>query len=413
MDAIKILETFKEDFDSRRSEARALMMNFLQRTGVDIAKGKADLSASKRYLWTDAFAVCNLLGLGEEKLALLLAYHVHHILGKHRIDGKRKGWLSGLSKNEGEEHPTLAGLRIGKKLPERGYNEPIDESVEWDRDGQYFHYLTKWMHALDQVARITKQPHFNRWASELAVAAHTAFTYHYPKGIERGELRMYWKMSIDLTYPLVFFQGQHDPVDGYITYNQLRLTAAILKDNHNGAVDLSLPCDQLETLVKSGNWATSDPLGIGCLLIDAFRVYQLMQISTNNIFKSKGNELLVALLRAGMNGIECYINQNELQQPAEHRLAFRELGLCIGLHAIELMAAIQTDNQYSIHVAPFRESLEMLPMNYKAMRNVIENFWRDKKHREGILWKEHQDINDVMLATCLVPSGFLILHDFH
>lgn len=109
------------------------------------------------------------------------------------------------------------------------------------------------MHALDQVARSTKQPHFNRWANELAVAAHTAFTYHYPKGIESGQLRMYWKMSIDLAYPLVSFQGQHDPLDGYITYNQLRSTAVILKDNQNAAVDLSLPCDQLETLMKSGS----------------------------------------------------------------------------------------------------------------------------------------------------------------
>src|SRR5216684_2205383 len=56
------------------------------------------------------------------------------------------------------------GLRIGKKLPERSAGEPFDEQLEWDRDGQYFHYLTKWMHALDQVARSTKQPRFNLWA---------------------------------------------------------------------------------------------------------------------------------------------------------------------------------------------------------------------------------------------------------
>lgn len=402
------METLKEDLNSRKSEARALMMNFLQRTGIDITRESVELSASKRYLWTDAFAVCNLLGLGEQKLALTLAYHVHHVLGKHRIDDKRKGWLSGLSEKEGEKHPTIAGLRIGKKLPERGLDEPINERLEWDRDGQYFHYLTKWMHALDQIARFTPQPHFNRWARELAVTAHRAFT-RYPNEHESRQLRMYWKMSIDLTYPLVFFQGQHDPLDGYITYNQLRSTAMILNDNQNGATDLSLPCDQLEILMNSGNWETSDPLGIGCLLIDASRVYQLIRISRSNIFKGKGKELLVALLKAGINGIEVYLKQNVLQQPAEYRLAFRELGLCIGLRAIALMASIPTDSQYSDQFAAFTELFETLQMKYKGLPEAIESFWRDRNHREGALWKEHQDINDVMLATCLMPSGFLIL----
>ena len=36
---------------------------------------------------------------------------------------------------------------------------------------------------------------------------------------------MYWKMSIDLTRPLVPSMGQHDPLDGLVTYNELQLTA--------------------------------------------------------------------------------------------------------------------------------------------------------------------------------------------
>jgi hypothetical protein len=67
----------------------------------------------------------------------------------------------GLSEEEGHAHPTRGGLRIGKPLAERSPDEPIDERREWDRNGQYFHYLTKWMHALDQVARSTGQPMFN------------------------------------------------------------------------------------------------------------------------------------------------------------------------------------------------------------------------------------------------------------
>ena len=50
----------------------------------------------KRYLWTDAFAVCNYLELYnrmDEKeyldLALKLVDQVHHILGKYRIDNPK------------------------------------------------------------------------------------------------------------------------------------------------------------------------------------------------------------------------------------------------------------------------------------------------------------------------------------
>jgi hypothetical protein len=34
---------------------------------------------------------------------------------------------------------------------------------------------------------------------------------------------MYWKMSIDLSRPLVQSMGQHDSLDGFITYNQLQM----------------------------------------------------------------------------------------------------------------------------------------------------------------------------------------------
>ena len=142
--------------DTRISDASALMLGFAERTGLD-----SD-SPPRRYLWTDAFAVCNYLGLARatgkqhyKELALQLIDQVHHVLGRHRDDDPRRGWISGLNIQEGESHPTRGGLRIGKQLPERGETDPFDERLEWERDGQYFHYLTRWMHALDCVARVT------------------------------------------------------------------------------------------------------------------------------------------------------------------------------------------------------------------------------------------------------------------
>jgi hypothetical protein len=55
---------------------------------------------------------------------------------------------------------------------------------------------------------------YNRWAVDLAKTAHVRFTYLQWGGEPK---RMYWKMSIDLSCPLVTSMGQHDPLDGLIT----------------------------------------------------------------------------------------------------------------------------------------------------------------------------------------------------
>ena len=80
-----------------------------------------------------------------------------------------------LDDETGRRHPTAGGLRIGKSLKERGPQEPFDERLEWDRDGQYFHYLTKWMHALCRAAFATGEASYARWAIELGETAFRQF----------------------------------------------------------------------------------------------------------------------------------------------------------------------------------------------------------------------------------------------
>src|SRR5262245_11858625 len=127
----------------RTEQAIELLTQFAERTGLTSDRPQ------QRYLWTDAFAVCTFLGLGQvtgasryTELALRLVRGVHEVLGHHRPDDRRTGWISGLSEEEGEAHPTRGGLRIGKQLPERTPGEPIDERLAGDRDGQDIHYLT-------------------------------------------------------------------------------------------------------------------------------------------------------------------------------------------------------------------------------------------------------------------------------
>ena len=374
-----------------------LMTEFAERTGLNSNGGPV------RYLWTDAFAVCNFFGLADaaekdefRELAFQLIDQVHEILGRHRKDDPRSGWISGLSEEKGREHPTWGGLRIGKKLPERGPEDRFDQLLEWERDGQYFHYLTKWMHALDIAARETGEDRFAQWAVELAKAARKAFVYRETS----GRIAMYWKMSIDLSRPLVPSMGQHDPLDGYITLQQLHATAQKMGGKLSGkspAGELSLKeeLDIFSQMVEGRDWGTPDPLGIGGLLMDAGRLVQLI-----NREASRDTDLLTDLLRSAEAGIEYWKKSGSLNIPARQRLAFRELGLAIGLQGIqrkeELIAAGNPD---------YAEKLSA----YFPLGEEIIEFWLNPENRRERSWREHEDINTVMLATALEPTGFLVL----
>ncbi len=382
----------------RRQQARQLLLCFAERTGLTSER------AEQRYLWTDAFAVCTFLGMarasGDEDaraLALRLVDRVHHTLGKHRGDDSRRGWLSGLDEDEGARHPTQGGLRIGKPLPERRAGEPFDDEREWESDGQYFHYLTKWMHALDQASRLTGQPQFNRWARELAATAYRAFSVRAPG---TGQLRMVWKMSIDLTRPLVASMGHHDPLDGLVTYAQLQATASGFQPAPGGP-DLGEALAGFAAMAEHGHWATVDPLGLGGLLMDACRVEQLLRRSA-----LLPPVLLPTLLAAALEGLPHYAQQRDLRQPASRRLAFRELGLSLGLHAVEGM---RRRRQESSSANEEVDALLQGVSGFASLGSDIESFWLAPRHQESGSWTAHRDINEVMLAASLEPEGCLLL----
>jgi hypothetical protein len=377
-----------------------LMMDFAGLTGLT-----AGGTTPRRYLWTDAFALCNCLELFRQtqdktwrELALRLIDEVHHVLGRQRGDNQRTGWISGLGEEEGELHPTAGGLRIGKPMNERNPGESADERLEWDRDGQYYHYLTKWMHALNRASRVTGDPTYTGWAMELAQTAHARFTYvPYPG----GRKLMYWKMSIDLSRPLVPSMGQHDPLDGLITYSELQATATV-DFGQSALPGLGTEIAEMAAICRGRSWATADPLGIGGLLSDAWRMAQL---GARGGFASV--ELLDGVLDAALEGVESFAESNQLTLPAAYRLAFRELGLAIGLKgAMKLRERLVANPEAFGRNSPLRRRLEDLT-EYLPLGETIERFWLDGANREAESWREHREINMVMLATSLAPDGFL------
>lgn len=386
--------------DERLELANELMADFTERTGVSSA------APPRRYLWTDAFAVCNLLGLhsaggsdAQRELALRLVDQVHHTLGRHRSDDPRSGWISGLDEEEGRSHPTRGGLRIGKPLPERKPDEPYDPRLEWERDGQYFHYLTRWMHALERLSGITGEARPLLWARELALAAHAGFTYT-PRAA--GPPRMYWKMSIDLSYPLVPSMGQHDPLDGYVTFSVLQTASPPDGSVREGLPDLREPNAEQAVMCERTRLATDDPLGIGGLLVDVYRVARLIDDG-----QLEHVDLLEDLLDASAVSLNAVARSGALDGPPAYRLAFRELGLAIGLHAVERLTALGRsgaggfDDARALH-ARLDGLARWLPL-----KDEIEAFWREPAHRRTANWMAHEDINAVMLATSLAPDGYL------
>lgn len=366
------------------------MEGFARRTGL--AGG-----ATRRYLWTDAFAVCNFLGLaqatGEARwrdLARTLVEDVHRVLGRHRADDARRGWISGLGEEEGARHPTAGGLRIGKPLPERPPGEPPDDRLEWERDGQYLHYLTKWMHALDQMARATGDATYERQAHELARRAHDAFAWQTGRGTRR---RLYWKCSIDLSRAQVASMGQHDALDGFVTCVQLDAgVAGVAPDLREAARDYA-------SMLPGTSLATADPLGLGGLLVDAYRVHQLGRRDA----LAGAQDLVRLLLASAAVGLRSYADGGDLRLPAERRLAFRELGLAIGLDAAARIAADPPAG-----VEPLGDALARVAA-FLPLRDDVARFWSEPGRRANDTWREHQDIDDVMLATALLPDGFLEL----
>jgi len=376
---------------------KKIMTEFADSTGLTEME-----SPPRRYLWTDAFAVCNFIELHRQtraenwrRLALALVDQVHSNLGRHRKDDARTGWISGLSEDEGRRHPTAGGLRIGKPIKERGPGDPFDQRLEWDRDGQYYHYLTKWMHALNRLSRSTGDAKFNLWAIELAKAAHSGFVHV----LQNDTRRMYWKMSIDLSYPLVPSMGQHDPLDGLVTYHQLRATAG---ESAKASLDLTSEIAEMAALCRGRSWETEDPLGIGGLLTDA---YKLVQLIANYGVAETG--LLQDLLEASLWGLDALRQLNPMNLPAGHRLAFRELGLSIGLRAVEKIRNLaQARPDEFKRIQPAYAQIGRLA-HFVRLGESIAKFWLETRNRESQTWADHQDINSVMLATSLLPDGYL------
>ena len=362
------------------TQATQLMTDFCQNTGLL----ESNRGIDTRYLWTDAFAVQNCLALATihdsenwREKAYLLIDEVHKHLGKFKPGDERTGWISGLSEEEGKKHPTINGLRIGKELPERKPGEPYNDREEWSRDGQYFHYHTRWINALLTAYTVSNDNHYLTCAHELYLAGR-----HFIQQTDHG-LSMFWKMSTDLSRPLVRSMGAHDPLEGLIySYSVLDLVEPTEKD-------LSLQ-KKFEALCKNLDWKTSDPLGLGGLMLNTVRAYKLSKVNITLPESISAKKLL----SDSLDSLRLMEKRHHADLPANQRLAFRDCGCSLGFHVME--------NYYTELMGISHEVEDML--HYKEYIHALDMFWLNPKNQEATSWQDHAHINTVTLAASLLSK---------
>ncbi|KAH6892944.1 hypothetical protein B0T10DRAFT_591744 [Thelonectria olida] len=302
-----------------------------------------------RYLWTDAFGVVNFVTLFKETsspkylvLAKRLVQTVHDVLGRTR-DGLAR--LPGATDDE----PLSGGLRIGK-LSASGS----------DGDGQYHHYLTLWMFALNRVSLATGDSKYNDLAIQLAKAIHPRFIIHRPS----GKLRMVWKISMDMKHILVASEGHLDAATGHVICRLLQRTAvgqeALLKQEIDDYLQI-MSCDG--KLSPSGD--TLD-LGMGLWMCHFFK---------DEPWAAELGDKGLRLAKRTLSE-----DSSTMLRDASQRLMFREVGACMGV------SCYGGDDDLESKVAALME------------------FW--EKHMEQQEDEDLRPISLVMYSAALIVGAF-------
>ena len=144
------------------------------------------------------------------------------------------------------------------------------------------------------------------------------------------------------------------------------------------------------------------PLGVGGLLFDACRLCQLLGQENR---RELG--LLEDVVQGSGDGLMIMLKTGYLKQPARHRLAFRELGLAIGLRAVPIIANTLQSERIAFESRPSLLRIMERLRPYKPLSDEIIEFWLPYVEGPDETWKAHRHINELMLATAIAPNTFL------
>lgn len=328
------------------------------------------------YLWTDAFGVMNMISLWKTThddrfltSAKRLVYSVHDTLGYTR-DGQYR------LPRATDDNPVGGGLRIGK----------VDEAGP-DGDGQYHHYLTLWMFALNRLSKASEDMAFNDLGISLARAIHPHFLVDRGSG---GRPRMVWKISMDMTRPLVSSQGNLDAITGYVVYRLLQVTsgtpnclASEIADYKQIMDSHGPPRVSSDTLdLGMGLWIAQWDAGIHGW------ADTLVQECNKSLSESHPTQHLSRVIDCNLHKTAHVLNQQRYTYASlKHRLAFREFGALLGIECSD------QDKYLESRVDPITD--------------MWENWLRENGATIGgrVVERDLEPITEVMYVAVLLPHG--------
>ncbi|KAJ4304050.1 hypothetical protein N0V88_001659 [Collariella sp. IMI 366227] len=284
-------------------------------------------------------------------LAKQLVSAVHSVLGSTRDGSARLPHAT-------DAEPLKGGLRIGKA-----------EEHGSDGDGQYHHYLTLWMFALDRLALATGERKYSELAVQLARAVHPHFVVR-----RNGEaVRMVWKVSMDMGTALVPSEGHLDAATGFVVYRLLQRTAGRLQ-GVEGVLEGEIG-DYRHLMSREGRLhASRDPLDLG------------MGLWMSHFFREEEWAATLGSQSLGMARAVLDEKNGLVSRDASRRLAFREFGTCLGLEC------------YGVD-----EGL-------KKSVDAVVDFWHH--YLEDSTDEDLRPISLVMYAAALIPGvDTLAVHD--
>jgi hypothetical protein len=110
------------------------------------------------------------------------------------------------------------------------------------------------MFALNRMSIAKGDRRYNNWAIQLAESTYPHFVYNRTT----SHPRMHWKISIDMSRPVVPSEGNLDPYDGLVTFK-------ILQETSGKSETLRQEISELERMVnnKFQSYDSDDPLDLG------------------------------------------------------------------------------------------------------------------------------------------------------
>ncbi|RLN06401.1 hypothetical protein BBJ28_00020926 [Nothophytophthora sp. Chile5] len=236
-------------------------------------------SANRRYLWSDAFGVCNCLSL--------------YYATSANQEPQKQTYLAQADALIADVHDQLGRFRF--------------------RFGD--HARLSWMFALNRMNVARQDPRYNRWAVQLAETAHGRFVVRDER--DGRAVQLVWKMAVDLQHAEVDSEGNLDPMEALVIYRLLQ------RHSEGQEKPLQTEIAELERLMqrKLATLVTNDELDAGEALWLAQWAAELFDEAPWTL----------RLHHVALASLDAIFQRCRVRGPPNQRLLFREMGAVLGL----------------------------------------------------------------------------------